>query len=336
MATSRQIDMKNPLRKVISIFSVLACIAGYANAQNKEILTYPNRPIRLIVPLAAGGGSDGVARIFAPQLSERLGQPVIVENRPGASGITGTDYVANAPPDGYTILTAFSTHAMSAELIKKLPYDPIKDFSPISLAVQSPLVLLVNPGLPINNFQEFVAYAKANPGKLNYGSSGAGSAPHLFTEQLNIMTGIETTHIPYKGVAPLMLALLQNEIQFSLANIFSVLPQVKAGKLRLIATGGSKRSLLAPDVPTFSESGLKGYEPVVWFGFLAPAKTPQPIIDLLNREIVAIARKPEVSKVIIDGGNEPVGSTPQSFATTISTEANKWGTLGRKLGVSME
>lgn len=297
---------------------------------------YPNRPIKLIVPLAPGGGSDSIARIIAPHLTERLGQSVIVENRAGASGITGTDFVAKSPADGYTILTAFSTHAMSAELFKKLPYDPIKDFAPISLAVQSPAVILVNPSLPINNFQEFVAYAKANPSKLNYGSSGTGSAPHLMTEQLNVMAGIDTTHIPYKGVAPLTLALLQNEIQFALANIFTTLQQVKAGKLRMIATCGTTRSPLMPDVPTVSESGLRGYDAVFWYGFLAPAKTPQPIIDLLNREIVAIVQRPETAKTMINGGNEPVGSTSQSFTLTMANEAQKWGILGRKLGVSLE
>ena len=298
--------------------------------------TYPNRPIRLIVPLAPGGGSDSIARILAPHLSERLGQTVIVENKPGASGITGTDFVAKAPADGYTILTAFSTHSMSAELLKRLPYDPIKDFSAISLVVQSPLVLLVHPSLPVNNFAEFVAYVKANPNKLNYSSSGLGSAPHLMTEQLNIMANIDAKHIPYKGAAPAMLAVLQNEVQYSLVNIFTSLSQVKAGKLKLIATGGLKRSPLAPEIPTIDESGLKGYDSAVWYGFLAPAKTPPGIIELLNREIVSIIQRPEVSKIIIEGGNDPVGTSAQAFSSVISTEANKWGNLGRKLGISLD
>ena len=183
--------------------------------------TYPVRPVRMIVPLAPGGGSDAIARLLSVHLTEKFGQSFIVENRPAASGIVGTDAVAKAQPDGYTLLTVFSTHAMSAELFKKLPYDPIKDFIPVSLTIQSPLVLLINPSLPVNNFKEFVAYAKANPNKLNYGSSGQGSAPHLMTEQMNAMAGIKTTHVPYKGVAPITLALVQNEIQFALANIFN-------------------------------------------------------------------------------------------------------------------
>jgi tripartite-type tricarboxylate transporter receptor subunit TctC len=303
---------------------------------SKASTAYPMRPVRMIVPLAPGGGSDAIARLISQHLTERYGQSFVVENRPGASGILGTDLVAKAPADGYTLLTVFSTHAMSAELFKKLPYDPVKDFVPVSLAVQSPLVLLVNPTLPIHSFKDFVDYAKANPGKLNYGSSGQGSAPQLMTEQLNAMAGIKTTHVPYKGVAPITLALLQNEIQFALANIFTTLPMVKSGKLRMIATGGLKRSLLAPDVPTIAESGLSGYDAVVWYGFLAPAKTPPDVVDELSRAIAATLRKPDVVKTIVEGGNEPVGSTPQEFARIMSEEAKKWGTLGRKLGIELD
>ena len=297
---------------------------------------YPIRPVKVIVPLAPGGGSDAIARLLSVNLTEKYGQSFIVENKPAASGIIGTDYVAKSKPDGYTLLTVFSTHAMSAELFKKLPFDPIKDFAPISLAIQSTLVLLINPSLPINNFHEFIAYAKANPNKLNYGSSGQGSAPHLMTELLNEMTGIKTTHVPYKGVAPITQALVSNEIQFALANIFTTLPMVKAGRLKMIATGGKKRSLLVPDIPTIAESGLPSYESVVWYGFLAPAKTPPDIIEELSIEIATILKKPEVIKIITDGGNEPVGSTPQQLAAVISEDAKKWGELGRKLGVEFE
>jgi tripartite-type tricarboxylate transporter receptor subunit TctC len=181
-----------------------------------------------------------------------------------------------------------------------------------------------------------VAYAKANPNKLNYGSSGQGSAPHLMTEQMNAMAGIKTTHVPYKGVAPITLALVQNEIQFALANIFTTLPMVKAGRLKMIATGGVKRSLLAPDVPTIAESGLAGYDSVVWYGVLAPAKTPPEIVDELSREIAIILKKPEIVKTITDGGNEPVGTTPQQFAAIMSEDVKKWGILGRKLGIELE
>ncbi len=297
---------------------------------------YPNRPVRMIVPLAPGGGSDAIGRLVSAQLTERFGQQFVVDNRPAASGIVGTDLVAKAVPDGYTLLTVFSTHAMSAELFSKLPYDPINDFAPITLATQSPLVLLVNPSLPITNLREFIAYARANPGKMNYGSSGPGSAPHLMTEQLNAMAGIQTTHIAYKGVAPLTTALIQNEIQFALANIFTTMPHAKAGRVRLIATGGLKRSLIAPEVPTIAEAGLPGYDSVVWYGFFAPAKTPRPIVDLLHKEIVAAIRKPDVTKIIVDGGNEPVGNTPQEFTALIRAEAKKWGALGRKLGVTLD
>jgi tripartite-type tricarboxylate transporter receptor subunit TctC len=197
-------------------------------------------------------------------------------------------------------------------------------------------VLLVNPNLPVNNLKEFIAYAKANPGKMNYGSSGPGSAPHLMTEQFNAMAGIQTTHIAYKGVAPLTTALIQGELQFALGNIFTTLPHVKAGRLKLLATGGVKRSPIAPDVPTIAEAGLPGYDSVVWYGFFAPAKTPRPIVETLHKEIVAVLRKPDVAKIIVDGGNEPVGNTPAEFAALIRAEAKKWGALGRKLGISFD
>jgi len=316
--------------------SALAGTAGRLSAATTSPAAFPSRPVRMIVPLAPGGGSDAIGRLVSAHLTERFGQQFVVDNRPGASGIVGTDLVAKSVPDGYTLLTVFSTHAMSAELFAKLPYDPINDFAPITLAIQSPLVLLVHPSLPVNNLREFIAYARANPGKLNYGSSGPGSAPHLMTEQLNAMAGIQTAHVPYKGVAPLTTALIQNEIQFALANIFTTLPHAKAGRMRLIATGGVKRSPIAPDVPTIAEAGLPGYDAVVWYGFFAPAKTPRPVVELLHREIVAAIRKPEVSRIIIDGGNEPVGNTPQEFAAIIRAEAKKWGALGRKLGVSLE
>jgi tripartite-type tricarboxylate transporter receptor subunit TctC len=325
---------RRPFLKSAVYTAIGSLTSGLGFAQSST--AYPNRPVKMMVPLAPGGGSDAIARLLSANLTEKYGQAFVVENRPAASGIVGTDAVAKAAPDGYTLLTVFSTHAMSAELFKKLPYDPVKDFAPVSLTIQSPLVLLVNPSLPINNFKEFVAYAKANPGKLNYGSSGQGSAPHLMTEQMNAMAGIKTTHVPYKGVAPITLALVQNEIQFALANIFTTLPMVKAGRLRMIATGGLKRSLLAPDVPTIAESGLTGYDSVVWYGVLAPAKTPPAIIEELSKEIATILRKPEIVKTITDGGNEPVGSTPQYLAQVMADEAKKWGAIGRKLGVELE
>ena len=325
---------RRPFVKYLGVTAIGASVSPFQFSFASP--TYPTRPVKIIVPLAPGGGSDAIGRLLAANLSEKFGQSFIVENRPAASGIVGTDAVAKAQPDGYTLLTVFSTHAMSAELFKKLPYDPIKDFVPVSLAVQSPLVLLINPSLPINNFKEFVAYAKANPNKLNYGSSGQGSAPHLMTEQLNVMAGIKTTHVPYKGVAPITLALVQNEIQFALANIFTTQPMVKAGRIKMIATGGTKRSLLAPDVPTIAESGLKGYDSVVWYGILAPAKTPPEIVEELSNEIAAILRKPEIIKIITEGGNEPVGSTPQQMAAVMNEDAKKWGDLGRKLGVELE
>ncbi|HSQ05501.1 MAG TPA: tripartite tricarboxylate transporter substrate binding protein, partial [Burkholderiales bacterium] len=258
---------------------VIACAIAVASPVNAQ--SYPTRPIRVIVPLAPGGGSDVTARYVGVRLSDRLGQPVVVDNRPAASGIVGTDLVAKAAPDGYTLLLVFSTHAQSAQLFSKLPYDPIKDFAPITEVISTSLVMLLHPSVPAKTVKEFIAYAKANPGKLNYGSSGPGSSPHLMTELFKSMAGIDMTHVPYKGVAPLITAQIGNEIQLSFSNPFSTMAHWKAGRLRVIATTGLKRSEALPDMPTVSESGVPGYEAVIWYGYMAPARTPRAIIDKL-------------------------------------------------------
>ena len=297
---------------------------------------YPNRPIRVIVPLAPGGGSDYTARFMGIKLAERLGQQMVVDNRPASSGIVGTDLVAKANPDGYTLLLVFSTHAQSAQLWEKLPYDPIKDFAPISLVIQTALALIVHPSVPAKTVKEFIAYAKANPGKLNFGSSGPGSSPHLATELFNIMTGISGTHVPYKGIGPVITAQIGNEIQYSFANMFSTQAHWSSGRLRLIAAGGLKRSEAYPDVPTIAESGVPGFETLIWYGYMAPAKTPRPIVDRLHKEIVAVVNQPEVRKQFIAQANDPVANTPQEFTAVIKADAEKWGAIGRKLGVKLD
>jgi len=297
---------------------------------------YPARPIRVIVPLAPGGGSDVTTRYIGVRLSERLGQPIVVDNRPAASGIVGTDVVAKATPDGYTLLSAFSTHAQSAQLFSKLPYDPIRDFAPISLISSTPLVMSLHPSVPANSVKEFIAWAKQNAGKLNYGSSGPGSSPHLATELFNSMAGLRMTHVPYKGSAPFIAAQLGNEIQVSFSSIVTIVPHAKAGRLRLLASGGSKRSAAIPDTPTIAESGVPGFEALIWYGFLAPAKTPQAIVDRLQREIAAIVKSPEGQKYLVSQGNDPVGDTPAEFAAFMRAEADKWGSIGKKLGVRLD
>jgi len=313
-----------------------ACALVLAFAVPVVAQPYPSKPIRVIVPLAPGGGSDVTARYIGARLSERLGQAVVVDNRPAASGIVGTDLVAKAMPDGYTLLLVFSTHAQSAQLFSKLPYDPIKDFAPITEVISTPLVMLVHPAVPARTVKEFVAYAKANAGKLNYGSSGPGSSPHLATELFKSMAGIQMTHVPYKGVAPLITAQIGNEIQLSFANMFTTMPHWKAGRLRLIASGGLQRSQAIPDVPTVSESGVPNYEALIWYGYMAPAKTPRAIVNKLYTEIAAIARTPEVRRNFVSQGNDVVVNTPDEFAKVVVAEAQKWGAIGKKLGVTLD
>ena len=313
-----------------------ACAATPAFAAQSAPSDYPNRPIRIIVPLAPGGGSDYTARFIGTRLAERVGHPVVVDNRPGASGIVGTDLVAKANPDGYTLLLAYSTHAQSAQLFSHLPYDPIRDFAPVTIVINTPLTLQLNPAVPAKTVKEFIAYAKQNEGKLNYGSSGPGSSPHLATELFNSMAGIRMTHIPYKGVGPYITAQLQNEIQFSFANMFTTMPHWKSGRLRLVATGGLKRLEAMPDLPTVAESGLPGFEALTWYGFVAPSRTPRTIVGRLQQEIHAIIFLPDVKKQFVDQGNEPFGSTPEEFAKVMRADADKWGALGKKLGVKLD
>jgi tripartite-type tricarboxylate transporter receptor subunit TctC len=260
----------------------------------------------------------------------------VIENRPAGSGIVGADLVAKAQGDGYTLLFAFSSLSSSAKLISHLPYDPTTDFAPVALATTSPLVMFLHPSVPATNLREFIAYAKANPGKLNYGSSGPGSSPHLATELLMSMAGIQMTHIPYKGIAPAITAQLANEVQMSLTPIAVGMPHARAGRLRALAAAGLKRSVAIPEVPTIDESGLPGFEVIGWWGMLAPAKTPRPAVLLLNREVRAVLDVPEVKKSLVDQGMDPAGGTPEEFGALIRADMDKWGDVGKRLGVSLD
>ena len=321
------------MRRILTLSVVaFACVASLARAADE----YPSRAVRVVVPFAPGGGTDVVARILAQQLTLRLGQSFVVENRPAGSGIVGADFVAKAQGDGYTLLFAFSSLSSSARLISQLPYDPIADFAPVALATTSPLVMFLHPSVPATNLKEFIAYAKANPGKLNYGSSGPGSSPHLATELLMSMAGIQMTHIPYKGIAPAITAQLANEVQMSLTPIAVGMPHAKAGKLRALASGGLKRSVAIPDVPTIAESGLPGFEVIGWWGMLAPSKTPRPVVNLLNREVRAALDNAEVKRSLVDQGMDPAGGTPEQFGALIKSDMDKWGDIGKRLGVKLD
>ena len=321
---------------VMSAAFCAACAAAPAFAAQGAATDYPTRPIRIIVPLAPGGGSDYTARFIGTRLAERVGQSVVVDNRPGASGIVGTDLVAKANPDGYTLLLAYSTHAQSAQLFNKLPYDPIRDFAPVTIVINTPLTMQFNPSVPAKTVKEFIAYAKQNEGKLNYGSSGPGSSPHLATELFNSMAGIRMTHIPYKGVGQYITAQVSNEIQFSFANMFTTMPHWKSGRLRLMASTGSKRLEAVPELPTVAESGLPGFESLTWYAYMAPAKTPRAIVSRLQREIRAVVFSTDVRKHLVEQGNEPLANSPDEFAKIMKVDAEKWGAIGRKLGVKLD
>ena len=310
----------------------LALVSAASPAQEG----WPSRPVRVVIPFAPGGGTDVVGRILAARLTERLGQAFVVENRPAGSGIVGADFVAKAPADGHTLLFAFSSLSSSAKLYAKLPYDPIADFAPVALATTSPLVLFMHPSVPARDVAEFIAYAKANPGKLNYGSSGLGSSPHLATELLMSMTGIRMVHVPYKGIAPAIAGQLANDVQLSFTPIAVGMPHARAGKLRALATGGLQRSAVIPEVPTLHESGVAGFEVIGWWGMLAPAKTPRTAIVAANREVRAVLDLPEVRRVLLEQGMEPAAGTPEQFGALIKADMEKWGEIGKRLGVTLD
>ncbi len=312
--------------------AILAVTCHQAQAQS-----WPDRPIRVIVPFSAGGSNDLTARVIAEKLSQAFGQPVLVENRVGAGGSIGADAVAKSPPDGYTLLQASgSTHGGNSAVYKALPYDPVRDFAPISMLVRTPFILAVHPSVPANNVRELVALAKASPGKLNYASFGTGSSSHLVAELFKTMTGIDMVHVPYKGSAPAVVGTVSGETQVVFDVINTTGPHIKAGRLKALAVGTATRSPVLPDTPTVAESGVPGFEATVFFGWLAPAGTPRPIIDRLHREIVRALALPDVREKLAGMGNEVVGNTPEQFSTQIVAEVAKWQKLVRERGLKFE
>ena len=324
------------MQGLAGLVAVMFCLPAAWAPSVLAQANYPDRPIRVIVPFAPGGGADITARFVSARLSDRFGQPAVIDNRTGASGNIAADMVAKAAPDGYTLLLVFSSHAQGAQLFTKLSYDIIRDFAPISMVSETPPVLVLHPSVPAKTVRELIAYAKDNPGKLNYGTSGPGTPPHLETELFNSMAGIRMTHVPYKGSAQYILAQLGNEIQVSFTSIVTIIPHWKSGRLQLLASGGTKRSQVLPDIPTIAEAGLPGYEAYIWYGFMAPAKTPRPIVEKLHKEIAAIARSAEARQNFLAQGNDPVGNTPAEFAAFIKLEAEKWGAIGKRLGIKLE
>lgn len=278
----------------------------------------------MVVPFPAGGGIDTVARVIAPKLAESLGQPVIIDNRVGASGTVGTEAVAKAAPDGYTLLATFASHAQNASLYPKLGYDTVKDFVPITLIATVPNILVINPSLPVKTVKELVALAKKHPDEILYASIGNGTPAHLSAELFNSMAGIRMTHVPYKGAAASIVALISGETQLTFTTVLVAMPHIKSGRLRALGVASLKRSTVLPDVPTIDEAGVRGYESNAWYGLLAPARTPQPILDQLHRETVKTLQNNDVRDNLKGQGAEPVGNAPREFAVIIADEIEKW------------
>ena len=316
---------------LLAATACLALCASVARAQD-----YPSRPVRVVVPFSPGGAVDGPMRVIAQELSKRLGQQVIVDNKPGAGATIGTDVVAKAAPDGYTLLLASQTNAISATLYPKLSYDPIEDFAPISLIGREPGVLVVHPSLPVKTFREFVAYVKERPGQIDYASSGNGSGQHLFVALLASMTGMKMNHVPYRGSGQATADLLGGQVQVSIPGTAGMVGHIKAGKLRALAVTGAKRSPQLPDVPTVMESGVPGYEAYVWMGLLAPKGTPAPIIDKLFRELTQVLATSEVKTYMASAGIEVVGSTPAEFGAFFRSEKELWAKVIRETGAKID
>jgi len=319
-------------RVCLSLAAVAAAtlLSGVAAAQ-----PYPSRPVRIVVGFQAGGGTDIAARVIAQKLADALGVTFIVDNRPGAAGNIGADIVAKANADGYTILMANSTIAIPS-LSVKLPFNVKKDFAPVSNIALGPSVLLVNPSLPVTDLKGLVALAKAKPRTLIYGSGGLGNVTHLAMELLVSMTGIEMTHIPYKGAAPSVVGLLSGEVQLLFAGIPGVLAQISAGKVRALGVSISQRSPALPNVPTIAEAGLPGYYAASWYGLMVPAGTPNSTIDILAKQIGTIMRVPEVKEKMLAQGFEPVGDTPAQFGKFISEEILRWEQVVKRAGIKPE
>jgi tripartite-type tricarboxylate transporter receptor subunit TctC len=316
---------------LILLCAALAAVFSPAQAQQ-----YPTKPVRIVVPAAPGGGTDITARIIAPKLSEQLGQQVVVENRAGAGTMIGSEAVARAAPDGYTLLMGISTLAINPAMFKKVPYDALKDFAPISQVVSLPNVLVTHPSLPTKTVKELVAFARARPGQLNYASAGVGTNPHLSMELFLAMTGLKMIHVPYKGAGPGLVDTVAGHVSVMTPSIISGLPHVRGGRLRALGVTSAKRAGGVPDIPTIAEAGVPGYDAVQWFGVLAPTATPRTIVVRLHGEIVRVLQAADVRGRLSADGADPVGSSPEEFAAFMRAETAKWAKVVKDAGIQPE
>jgi tripartite-type tricarboxylate transporter receptor subunit TctC len=294
---------------------------------------YPARPVRIIVPQSPGGSTDFAARIVAQRLADSLGQNIVIENRPGAGSLNGTETVARATPDGYTLLAVAASFTINPSLHQKLPFDPVRDFAPITRIAALPHILVVHPSVPVGSVKELIALARAKPGYLNYASSGVATSTHLAAELFLHMTGTKMVQVPYKGGAPGMVALVGGEVHLYFATISTALPHVKAGRLRALAVTTPRRSTAAPEYPTVAEAGVPGYEHASWVGMFAPARTPPPVVTKLNDHTVKVVNVPEVKSMLLRDGLETVGDSPQEFAALVKSEIAKWIKVVKAAGI---
>jgi tripartite-type tricarboxylate transporter receptor subunit TctC len=323
------------LMKAVTVMITMLLLGAAVNAP-LFAQTYPNKPIRFIIPFPAGGASDILARIIGQKLSEQLGQPVVPENRGGAGGNVGIEQVAKSKPDGYTIVLSAPAIAISPSLYKKLNYDPVKDLAPISLVAEVPNLVLVRPSLPVKNMKEFIEYAKANPGKLQYGASGIGASSHLATVLLTNLAKMNILEVRYKGSAQAMIGMMGNEVDMMVIGPPAAMPQIQAGKVKAVAVLSKERLPYLPDVPTIREGGIDNCEVTTWYGILAPAGTPREIIQRLNAEWIKIVAMPDTIEKMKSAGTDPISSTPEQFAEFIKAETVRWARVIREANLTVE
>jgi tripartite-type tricarboxylate transporter receptor subunit TctC len=297
---------------------------------------YPAKPVRLVVGFPPGGGTDIMARLLAAKLPEFLGQPFVVENRPGAATNIATEHVVRSAPDGYTILVTTATMAINSSFYKKLPFDVLRDLAPVSIFSDSPNVLVVRAGLAAKDVGEVVALARAKPGVLNYSSAGTGTTQHMTGELFKLRTGTDIVHVPFKGTGPSLTTLIAGDVDMTFANIPAILPHVRAGRLRALAVAGDKRSELMPEVPTMKEAGVDGVEVTIWYGVLAPAATPRDIVDTLAAAVIKAARSPDIRSRLLEQGAEPIGNTPEEFARQLREEVARWNKVVATSGIRVD
>lgn len=330
---------RDQFRRAITLaLAAACCLSSFTLSSPAWAQAYPNRPVKLIVPFPPGGAVDIYARTILPALSENLGQPVVVENRTGASGMIGAEVVAKSSPDGYTLLVGnIATLAMNAAIYRKMPYDPVKDLTPITQSVIVNYVLVVHPDVPATSVTELIAYAKANPGKLSYGSSGSGSAQHMAAELFKSRTGTDLLHVPYKGTGAMISDLMAGHVHLTFADQGSMMQQVKAGKLRVLGVGGSRRSPQYPDLPTIAEAGnLPGYEAIAWQGIAGPAGLPSAIVARLNDAFNQVQSLPQVAQRLEEAGLTPAAGTPGAFADYIRSEITLWTKVAKDVGATVD